>query len=375
MRLRVPDHADRICPHAFVRSPHERIPHRDRRPDQGLHRQEDAGACRDRRLLHRRARRTRRLPRTERRRQVDHAADADHPHPAHLGERTRGGARHPHRRRRGPRPHRLRRPAHQRKLLATGARRAAEPGCLLRDDAEDSAKRADELIESLDLTSFATRTVQQLSGGQKRRLDIALGLMHAPPLIFLDEPSTGLDPQSRANLWEHILDLRTQHGTTVFLTTHYLEEADRYAERVMVMDKGRIIADDDAASLKATLAGDVLTFGFADAAEAASARAVVARLSSAEVTVEGESISLAVQDGDRLLPVIVRELDAAGILVRRATGVPPTLDDVFLALTGRTLRDAGEGADAAGDASDSADTSTTSANSTTAANSTTGVLS
>ena len=100
-------------------------------------------------------------------------------------------------------------------------------------------------------TSFATRTVQQLSGGQKRRLDVALGLMHAPPLLFLDEPSTGLDPQSRANLWQHILDLREQHGTTVFLTTHYLEEADRYAERVMVMDKGRVIADDTAAALKA----------------------------------------------------------------------------------------------------------------------------
>jgi ABC-2 type transport system ATP-binding protein len=143
----------------------------------------------------------------------------------------------------------------------------------------------------------------------------------------------------------------------------------------MVMDKGRIIADDDAASLKATLAGDVLTFGFADAAEAVSARAVVARLSSAEVSVDDAAISLAVPDGDRLLPVIVRELDAAGILVRRATGVPPTLDDVFLALTGRTLRDAGEGADAVGEASESAETSTASANSTPSANSTTGVLS
>ncbi|MFD7871976.1 ABC transporter ATP-binding protein [Microbacterium sp. NPDC059771] len=210
----------------------------------------------------------------------------------------------------------------------------------------DSVRRADELIESLDLSSFAGRTVQQLSGGQKRRLDIALGLMHAPPLLFLDEPSTGLDPQSRANLWEHILDLRTQHGTTVFLTTHYLEEADRYAERVMVMDKGRIIADDDAASLKATLAGDVLTFGFTDAAEAERARTVVARRSPAEVVRDDASLSLAVPDGDRLLPVVVRELDAAGIVVQRATGVPPTLDDVFLALTGRTLRDAGEGAGA-----------------------------
>lgn len=233
----------------------------------------------------------------------------------------------------------------------------------------DSARRADELIESLDLTSFATRTVQQLSGGQKRRLDIALGLMHAPPLLFLDEPSTGLDPQSRANLWEHILDLRTQHGTTVFLTTHYLEEADRYAERVMVMDRGRIIADDDAASLKATLAGDVLTFGFDDAAEAERARTAVARLSSAEVTIDGSAISLAVPDGDRLLPVVVRELDAAGILARRATGVPPTLDDVFLALTGRTLREAGEGTDAADETSATEAAPAASDNSTTGARS------
>lgn len=203
----------------------------------------------------------------------------------------------------------------------------------------DSIRRADELIDSLDLGGFAHRTVQQLSGGQKRRLDIALGLMHAPPLIFLDEPSTGLDPQSRANLWEHILDLRTQHGTTVFLTTHYLEEADRYAERVMVMDRGRVIADDDATALKATLAGDVLTFGFADAAQATNARSTLAALTSAEVRQEEEALILTAPDGDLLLPHAVRALDAAGIAVRRATGVPPTLDDVFLALTGRTLRE------------------------------------
>ena len=208
----------------------------------------------------------------------------------------------------------------------------------------DSARRADELIESLDLSSFATRSVQQLSGGQKRRLDVALGLMHAPPLIFLDEPSTGLDPQSRANLWQHILDLRAQHGTTVFLTTHYLEEADRYAERVMVMDKGRVIADDTAGALKATLAGDVLTLGFDSAGDADRAIPVVGALTPVEVRREGAaSIALTVPDGDRLLPAAVRALDAAGISVASATGVPPTLDDVFLALTGRTLREAGEG--------------------------------
>ena len=207
-----------------------------------------------------------------------------------------------------------------------------------------AAKRADELIESLDLASFSTRTVQQLSGGQKRRLDVALGLMHAPPLLFLDEPSTGLDPQSRANLWQHILDLRVQHGTTVFLTTHYLEEADRYAERVMVMDKGRVIADDTATRLKAELAGDVLTFGFASDADAERAVAVVQKLTDRTVRREdAASVVLTAPDGDSLLPAAVRALDAADIRVARATGVPPTLDDVFLALTGRTLREAGEG--------------------------------
>lgn len=207
-----------------------------------------------------------------------------------------------------------------------------------------AATRADELIDSLDLAGFATRTVQQLSGGQKRRLDVALGLMHAPPLLFLDEPSTGLDPQSRANLWQHIIDLRAQHGTTVFLTTHYLEEADRYAERVMVMDKGRVIADDTAARLKAELAGDVLTFGFASGADADAAVAVIESLTDREVRREvGPVVALTAPDGDALLPAAVRALDAAGLGVVRATGVPPTLDDVFLALTGRTLREAGEG--------------------------------
>jgi ABC-type multidrug transport system ATPase subunit len=207
-----------------------------------------------------------------------------------------------------------------------------------------AAKRAAELIESLDLTAFATRSVQQLSGGQKRRLDIALGLMHAPPLLFLDEPSTGLDPQSRANLWQHILDLRAQHGTTVFLTTHYLEEADRYAERVMVMDRGRVIADDTAARLKAELAGDLLTFGFATPEDAQAAASVLGALAEREVRREdATTVALTAPRGDALIPAAVRALDAAGIVTVRATGVPPTLDDVFLALTGRTLREAGEG--------------------------------
>ena len=235
----------------------------------------------------------------------------------------------------------------------------------------DAVRRADELIESLDLASFATRSVQQLSGGQKRRLDVALGLMHAPPLLFLDEPSTGLDPQSRANLWQHILKLREDHGTTVFLTTHYLEEADRFAERVMVMDRGRVIADDTAARLKATLAGDVIRLGFADAADAERAVAVVQALTDREVgRVDEHTIGMTVPEGESLLPAAIRRLDAEGLVVQTATGVPPTLDDVFLALTGRTLREAGEGAAEAGadetdETADTADTPASASDTTT----------
>ncbi len=126
-------------------------------------------------------------------------------------------------------------------------------------NSSDAHARAQELAGVLDLASLLKRRVSTLSGGQKRRLDIALGLMHNPSLIFLDEPSTGMDPQNRANLWEHIGRLRERQETTIVLTTHYLEEADSQAERVVVIDHGTIIADDTAANLKATLAGDRIT--------------------------------------------------------------------------------------------------------------------
>ena len=205
----------------------------------------------------------------------------------------------------------------------------------------ESVERADELIASLELDGIAARTVQQLSGGQKRRLDIALGLMHAPEVLFLDEPSTGLDPQSRANLWDHIIALRSRFGTTVFLTTHYLEEADRYAERVMVMDSGRVIADDTAAALKANLAGDAVTLTLQDAARLEEASTTVEHLAGTTAKrAEAATLTFAAPSGSALLPRLLRELDRRGIDVATATAVPPTLDDVFLALTGRTLRDA-----------------------------------
>jgi ABC-2 type transport system ATP-binding protein len=201
-------------------------------------------------------------------------------------------------------------------------------------------QRADELLESLELAPHANRAVLGLSGGQKRRLDIALGLIHSPELLFLDEPSTGLDPQSRANLWQHILELRREHGTTIFVTTHFLEEADLFAERVLVMDHGRMIADDTASALKTRLAGDVITLGFDSARDATAAAPAIDRLavqghSGSSTTTDGSTVTITVDRGDRILPSLLRELDA----VTTATLRQPTLDDVFLALTGRSLRD------------------------------------
>jgi ABC-2 type transport system ATP-binding protein len=218
-------------------------------------------------------------------------------------------------------------------------------GRFFRLDKRTAAARGAELLDSLDLAGLRMRKVSTLSGGQKRRLDIALGLIHAPGLLFLDEPSTGMDPQNRANLWEHITRLHTERGTTIVLTTHYLEEADSMAERVVVIDHGRIIADDAPAVLKADLAGDRITVRVA-AADVPSTRAVAGRFGSElRECVSGPAVELSfrVDAGPAQLPAVLRELADRSVEVRAATLRQPTLDDVFLTLTGRSLR---EGADA-----------------------------
>ncbi|MFI5936864.1 ATP-binding cassette domain-containing protein [Actinoplanes sp. NPDC051494] len=196
--------------------------------------------------------------------------------------------------------------------------------------------RATELIESLGLGEVADRTVSTLSGGQRRRLDIAMGLIHSPELLFLDEPSTGLDPQNRANLQEHIRGLRAAHGTTVVLTTHYLDEADSMAERVVVIDHGRIIADDSPAALKAEHVGDRIVLGFDHESDAAAA---AARLSYPGIEREGGKLRISMDGAPRRVPGILADLGAAGLDVSEVEVVRPTLDDVFLKLTGRSLRE------------------------------------
>ena len=208
-------------------------------------------------------------------------------------------------------------------------------------NSSDAARRADELLASLDLVPLAKRRVSTLSGGQRRRLDLALGLMHRPKLLFLDEPSTGMDPQNRANLWDHILQLRAEQGTTLVLTTHYLEEADAQAERVLVIDHGLIIADDTAPNLKANLAGDRITITV-EPSDVPQARAIVeaggSELSESAGTL-GVVLSARFDHGQQALPRLLHELDSAGVTARAADVSVPTLDDVFLSLTGRSLRE------------------------------------
>jgi ABC-2 type transport system ATP-binding protein len=217
----------------------------------------------------------------------------------------------------------------------------------------DSKGRATKLMASLELEQLAKRTVSTLSGGQKRRLDVALGLVHSPDLLFLDEPSTGLDPHNRANLWEHILRLRKEHGTTIFLTTHYLEEADTMAERVLVIDHGRVIADDTPARLKDNLAGDQITVTTRDEADAKRTAEIAERVASPKEILNGSTtVSLRVPQGTSILPDFLRALDNASVRVLTAEVKRPTLDDVFLALTGRSLREEGEAANAPADMSE-----------------------
>jgi ABC-2 type transport system ATP-binding protein len=212
-------------------------------------------------------------------------------------------------------------------------------------DRHTARRRADELLDALDLTALAGRKVSSLSGGQRRRLDVAIGLVHAPKILFLDEPSTGLDPQNRANLWSHVLRMRAEHAMTVVLTTHYMDEADAMAERVVVVDHGRIIADDTADRLKADLAGDrvVLTSAAPERLAALVRRGAEAgiggRVETRDVAVEGRRVEARVPDGPRALPVLLAAAQAEGVPVETAQVHRPTLDDVFLTLTGRSLRE------------------------------------
>jgi ABC-2 type transport system ATP-binding protein len=204
----------------------------------------------------------------------------------------------------------------------------------------ESKLRGRRLISELDLDGTWERATQTLSGGQRRRLDIALGLINQPPLLFMDEPTAGLDPQARANLWRHIRRLRDDRGVTVFLTTHYLDEADALCDRILVIDHGEIVAHGTPEALKHEVSGDAVSLSLRDREDMAAAGAVLSAMPRAVLArAEGHALEFSLPDAGEALPELFAALDQAGVALAGIEVRRPTLDDVFLSLTGRALRD------------------------------------
>ena len=208
-------------------------------------------------------------------------------------------------------------------------------------EAGNAARRAEELLEVFSLTDVADKRAAAFSGGMRRRLDLAQALVHRPPLVFLDEPTAGLDPQNRNALWRHLKELNLQ-GTTIFLTTQYLEEADQLCERIGIIDHGQIAVMGSPSKLKSEVGSEVVTVELADAA-GDDVRSVLMNLlaefpGAGEPTVFNGSVAVPVEDAGRRLSALVRRFDEAGLDIHKLSLTTPSLDEVFLRYTGERLR-------------------------------------
>jgi ABC-2 type transport system ATP-binding protein len=212
----------------------------------------------------------------------------------------------------------------------------------------DVRDRAADLIDRVGLSQAAERRVATYSGGMRRRLDLAMALIHSPQVLFLDEPTTGLDPVSRITLWDEVRRLRDE-GTTVFLTTQYLEEADQLADRVGIISDGRIVAEGTPAALKAEVGSPHLDLTFVESTDINLARDVMARFGEHRPPSDDCHLSIAIAGGATAIAPVVRALDEAGLLVASLELVEPSLDDVFVEKTGRHLEGAGQAPAPTGD--------------------------
>jgi ABC-2 type transport system ATP-binding protein len=219
-------------------------------------------------------------------------------------------------------------------IYATGRENLMLQGRLHRQSAAAARARSAELLAAFRLDDAADRLVRTYSGGMKRRLDVALGLIHRPQVLFLDEPTTGLDPESRATLWDEVGRL-AREGLTILLTTHYLEEADRLAQRVGIVDRGRIVASGTPEELKGSLRGDLVRIDLTDRGAVARASPVLAELEGVlSVIDDAGTLCARVEHGARSIPAIVGGLERAGFTIAEVTASRPSLDDVYLQATG-----------------------------------------
>ena len=220
---------------------------------------------------------------------------------------------------------------------ATGRENLLLQGRIHRMAGAPLRSRVEELLELVGLREAADRSARGYSGGMKRRLDIALGLVHRPRILFLDEPTTGLDPEARAAMWVEVERLAEQESLTILLTTHYLEEADRLAERVAIVSRGKIVVEGRPSELKANLRGELVTVELVDVdGRMAEAIGVVRELDGAsDVAGDGKVLRTRVPNGAQAIPAILSTLDARGLQVASVTTARPSLDDVYLHYTGR----------------------------------------
>ncbi len=229
-------------------------------------------------------------------------------------------------------------------LEATGRESLTLQGQLYGFTGPTLRSRVSELLERFGLTEAANRLSRTYSGGMQRKLDVAMGLINRPRVLFLDEPTTGLDPETRADMWDEIRRLSREEGLTILLTTHYLEEADRLAGCVAIVDRGQVVVQGPPEELKAELHGDAVHVELAEATPQERVRAALRPLGESlrDVAIDGRLLHARVDSGAEAVPAVLAALDSEGIVAASVTVARPSLDDVYLRYTGRSFREADE---------------------------------
>jgi ABC-2 type transport system ATP-binding protein len=220
---------------------------------------------------------------------------------------------------------------------ATGRENLVLQGELYGLTGRELRRRAGEMLERFGLADAGDRRVKTYSGGMQRRLDVAMGLLHRPQVLFLDEPTTGLDPEARADMWSEIARLAREESVTILLTTHYMEEADRLASRVAIVDRGRIVAEGAPDDLKSSLQGDAIQIELVDPSNGAARRALEGVSGIGEATIEGTTLRARARNGGAAIPAVLAALDAHGVKAASVTLARPSLDDVYLRHAGRSF--------------------------------------